>query len=199
MLSGQLPLCRRESQLLVDKLIIKTDTGRIGLAVEIEQFVGASPVDGTQTHGARLATTVDHTAMQLMATQLVAGGADGFHFCVGGGVMLAGNPVAALANDDSILYHQCRKGAAQALANIIFSECEDRLDQVLVIMERFHGSELWGNGMARQYLPACPLAPGDLADHGVIQIVRPGLQHFPAFFLIELTVALFVAGLVEQL
>ena len=72
MFGGQLALRDRSGQFLVDKLVIKTDTGGIGLAVEIEQLVRSGPVDGTQAHGAGLATTVDHTAMELVATEVVA-------------------------------------------------------------------------------------------------------------------------------
>jgi hypothetical protein len=73
-----------------------------------------------------------------MAAKMVAGGTDGFHLRVGSGVMLSGYPVAALADDDAILDHQCRKGPTQALADIVFRQGEHRLDQGLMSQVLFH-------------------------------------------------------------
>ncbi len=53
--------------------------------------------------------------------------------------MLVRYPVAALTNDGAIFDHQCSKGPAKAMTHILLGESEDRLDQVLVIIKRFHG------------------------------------------------------------
>ena len=73
------------------------------------------PVDGRQTHGARLATGVDFRASEMITAKVVAGVADGDDFGMRRRV-IAGSHLIAAAPDDTILFHH--NGAKRAACSV---------------------------------------------------------------------------------
>src|SRR5690554_2665587 len=73
----------------------------------------ARPVNGSQTHGARLATGIDNTPGQLMTLTQTAGFPYSHYLRMGGGIAVRRNPVARFGNNLAVLhYHGCKRPAA---------------------------------------------------------------------------------------
>src|SRR5690606_4514572 len=108
---GDAALLARQIDLLVDKAVIKTGLGGFfTISGEINRR-WSGPEDHPQTHGAGFATAVDYTVVQLKILEPGAGGANRHHLGVGAGVATAGDLIATLSDDFTVLDHQSGKGS----------------------------------------------------------------------------------------
>src|ERR1700722_5456499 len=99
-----------ELDLAVDESVVEATFRGVGGLIGEENANGASPVNSAKTHWARLATGVDFAAGQFENPQIFAGGADGHHFGMGGGVILGGYRVHAFGNDFSVMHDDSGEG-----------------------------------------------------------------------------------------
>lgn len=76
---GFCALLERKFQLFVNKVVGKINTMGIMACVGIENLTYMSPVDGSQTHGARLAGGVYDTIRKIEGAKLAASLADAVH------------------------------------------------------------------------------------------------------------------------
>lgn len=102
----------RQSQLLIDKTIIKANCCSIRLGISVIKVCWPGPVNSPQAHGAGFATAVNGTAMQLEIIQDFAGIANGCNFGMGSRVIAVGNYICTSGYDLSIFYHKCCKRPA---------------------------------------------------------------------------------------
>ena len=112
---------RTEGQLLIDKIVVETYSGRVLTVVGVVDVIQMGPVDGTQTHGARLARSVNLASAQVERAQPQGGRADGAHLGVGRGVGVQGHHVGRLGHDDPAAGYHGTKGAA-ALAHAVLAQ-----------------------------------------------------------------------------
>lgn len=82
------------------------------------QTVGSRPIDGAETHGARLARSVDLTSGQLKASKSPASSANRDDLGVRRGVIDRRHLVCSLRDDLSGSRHDCAERSAPALPHI---------------------------------------------------------------------------------
>ena len=126
-----------QGQLAVEKGIVEGDAGRVGAGVAEPDAVDASPVNRGQTHRAGLAAGVDFTSLQTKNAERLAGGADGAHFGVGGGIVVARDAVDAFTDHDAVLRDDRSEGSALAAADV-FSRQSDGFAHELRVRRKLH-------------------------------------------------------------
>ncbi len=106
-------------QLLVDEVVGEVNGGGILFRVAVIDALDMRPIDGAQTHGARLAGGIDDAVRKVEGAQFAAGLTDGVHFCMGGGVIVAGHAIGAASYDFTVPHDDCPEGTAAVLHALI--------------------------------------------------------------------------------
>ena len=99
-------------QFLVDEVVGEVDGGSILFRVAVVDALDMRPIDGAQTHGARLAGGIDDAVRKVEGAQFAACLADGVHLGMGGGVVVAGDAVRAAGDNFSVLHDDGPEGTA---------------------------------------------------------------------------------------
>ena len=102
-------------QFAVDKVVIEVNIGSILAVVGIVDAVETGPVDGSETHGARLAGGVNFVATEIESAQFATSFTDACHFGMGRGVVKNSNAVGSTCHDFSVLGDDGSEGASAAL------------------------------------------------------------------------------------
>ena len=110
MAEGMAAVADGQGEFAIEEGVVERDAGCVGAGVAEPDAIDAGPVDGGEAHGAGLAAGVDFAAVEAEGVEVSAGGADGFDFRVGGGVVVAGDGVAAFADDGAISDETAPKG-----------------------------------------------------------------------------------------
>lgn len=113
--------------LIEDGVIEAGARGVRGAATKVNR-VNARPVDGRKTHRAGLATGVELAAVKREGAEGLAGGANGVHFGVRGGIDGSGNGVHALADYLAVPHDDGSEGTAAA-ADDVFRGQRDSVAQ----------------------------------------------------------------------
>ena len=107
----QFALANREAEFGVQKRVVESHRGGVLAREGVVNPFQPRPVDGRQTHGARLATGVDFRATEMITAKVAAGVADGDDLGVRRRVV-GGSHLIAAAPDDTVFFHH--NGAKRA-------------------------------------------------------------------------------------
>src|SRR5580700_2645411 len=100
----------------IDQRIVKPDSGSIGIGIAKINAGKASPVDCTQTHGARLAGSVDLAAFQIEDSKFLAGRANGNYLGVRGWIVGRGDLIGGFGNHGPVFdYDSAERSAASGV------------------------------------------------------------------------------------
>jgi len=111
-----------QSDFPVNERVIETDLGRVTRGVSEIHVREATPVDGTEAHGAGFARSVQFAIHQLKIAQFTAGLPDRYHFRMSRGIVRKGHTICALAYNRCVLNHDRPKWSTTAALNGI--DCE---------------------------------------------------------------------------
>ena len=134
LLARDLSLGHRDSELLINEVIVEVNVSRVLTRVGEEDAVGAGPVDGGEAHRAGLAAGVDGAPSQLKGLKRRAGVADGDNLGVGSGIIVAKDRVDASGDDLVIANNNAAEGATEASAHVVEGEVDGLAHKRLVLL-----------------------------------------------------------------
>jgi hypothetical protein len=102
------------TDLVVEIHVGETKGRGIRAAEGIVDLGDARPMNGTETHGARLAGRVEDAAIEVWCAEGPAGIPNGHDFGMSGGILLSQNLIGALADHPAVPDNHAAKGASGA-------------------------------------------------------------------------------------
>ena len=105
----------RQRYLVVDELVAEIDVVGIGGGVAVVDFLYPAPVDGAEAHRTRFARRVDDAVVEFECTELAAGGTDGGHLGMGGGVVVRGDAVDTSSDHRALAHYDSAEGTAAVI------------------------------------------------------------------------------------
>ena len=120
--------------LFINKVVVKLNVGGVDFGVGVVNLCKARPINGGQAHGTRLATCVNNGAGQIEIIDVRAGGANGHHFRMRGGIVAGSDAVETFANNLGIFHNYGAKWTAVALRNIFSRQGDRAAHELLVLM-----------------------------------------------------------------
>src|SRR5271166_4998685 len=106
----------------VDQRVVKADLRGIGIGVAEINAGEPSPVDCSQTHGTRLAGSVDLAAFKVEDAKFLAGVADGADFGMRRGIVGGSYLIRALSDNRAVFHDDRTEGATASRVDVIDRE-----------------------------------------------------------------------------
>ena len=124
-------------QFLVNEVIGEVDGGGILFRVAVIDALDMRPIDGAEAHRAGLAGGIDDTVREVEGAQFATGLADGVHFGMGGGVVVAGDAVRAASDDFAISHDDGPEGTATVFHTLV-GEADGFAHKGFILFGDFH-------------------------------------------------------------
>ena len=112
-----------EGDFAIDEVIVKADVGSVGTRIGIIDLVEMRPIDGTETHRARLTRTIDFTAREIKGLEFVTRLTDGIDLGMSRRVMVFCHTVTGFGDDLAITGDDSAKRTS-AMMNAADAQCD---------------------------------------------------------------------------
>lgn len=151
---GDGSLIEREGHFAIEKGIVEVGSSSVGAGIAEPDTVDAGPVDGGETHGARLTAGINFSALEAEDAEGLAGGTDGTDLAVSGGIVVAGDAVGSFAKDEAFPDDDGTERPTVAGANIFSGESDGSAHELRVRRKMHCGRGRFQISMAYGIAPA---------------------------------------------
>ena len=138
---GHRTLVEGTVEFFIDEVVGKLNVAGVLTVVTIEDTADAGPVDGSETHGARLAGGVDGASREVERAQTPAGFADGVYLSMCRRVEIDGDAVAT-AGDDLAVLDNDRPERPAAMSHALVGQTNGLAHELLVLFCNLYHSHI---------------------------------------------------------